>query len=84
MLVRIKMSEKAANVQRNILKDLQKPRRTIAQDHFQKFTKHFGSFDAKYKEKRGGSRLVHVLSCTTLHAKLYSRLCRNLLLLTVI
>lgn len=50
------MSEKTFSVQRTALKDLQKAQRTIVQEHL-KNTRKPGSFEVKYKEKRGGSRL---------------------------
>lgn len=45
----LKIIEKATNVQRKILKDLQKP--------FYKITRKSGSLKAKCKEIRGGARL---------------------------
>lgn len=49
----LKMSEKAVNVQRKILKMFQKACKTVAQES--------GSLKAKNKEIRGGSRLMHTV-----------------------
>lgn len=49
----LKMSVKAAIVQRTTLKDLQRSWGTIGQDFL----------EAKYKDIRGGSRLFHSTVC---------------------
>lgn len=50
------MCERAANDQRQTLKDLQTAERTIAQHHFKTITRKSGSLESKQKEMRG-SRL---------------------------
>lgn len=50
------MCERAANDQRQTLKDLQTAERTIAQRHFKTITRKSGSLESKQKEMRG-SRL---------------------------
>lgn len=41
-------------VQGKPLKDLHKAWRTVAQAHYIKITRKFGSLEAKYKDMRGG------------------------------
>lgn len=48
---------------KNIQKDLQKARRTIAQEYF--FKKNEDSLEAKYKALQGGTRLLHSTSEAT-------------------
>lgn len=52
-------SYKPPNVQRKTLKTLQKSWRTISQYHFKKNTINSVSLEAKYKNTRGSSRLLH-------------------------
>lgn len=50
---------------KNIQKDLQKARRTTAQEYFKKKKKKEDSLEAKYKALQGGSRLLHSTSEAT-------------------
>lgn len=51
--------EKAANVQRKIVIDLQKAWMTITQDYF-KNTRKSGSLEIKYTKMKYGSRVLHI------------------------
>jgi len=53
------MSKKAANVQRKILKDLQKAWRAIVQDHFKRLYKSLAAWRQNFKKMRGGLALLY-------------------------
>lgn len=58
------MRDKAASVQRRTWHNFQKAWRTIAQEHLKSAIK-YGSMEAKNKEMRGDSRLLHCTAMTT-------------------
>lgn len=76
------MCERAANDQRQTLKDLQTAERTIAQHHFKTITRKSGSLESKQKEMRG-SRLQHSIIYQTLHSR-FSCLPLNLRILGLV